>query len=90
MGHKQTNHRGPKSTFVRCYSNSGQTRVRLDCPLCASTGGLLELHERNFRCLTYRALKGPLVVSWPIGLNASEPHLRAAYDAQWPVDGHRM
>src|SRR5450631_712730 len=23
MGHKRTNRRGPKSTFVRCYSNSG-------------------------------------------------------------------
>jgi hypothetical protein len=47
----------------------------------ASVGGLLELHERNFSCLTYRALKGPLIVIWAIGLNASEPHLRAADDA---------
>src|ERR1035437_8691458 len=35
MGPKQTNHRGPKSTFVHCYSKGGQTRARLDCPLSA-------------------------------------------------------
>src|ERR1035441_1906329 len=35
LGQKRTNHRGPKSTFVRCYSNSGQTRLRLECPLSA-------------------------------------------------------
>jgi hypothetical protein len=27
---------GPR--YVRCYSNSGQTRVRLECLLCASSG----------------------------------------------------
>lgn len=43
--------------------------------------GLLKLDERNFRSLTYRTLKGPLVVSWSLGLNAGEPHLRAAYEA---------
>jgi hypothetical protein len=36
LGQKRTNRPGPKSTFVRCYSNSGQTRVRLECPLCAN------------------------------------------------------
>jgi hypothetical protein len=47
----------------------------------ANRGGLLELHELNFSCLTYRALKGSHVASWSIGLNASEPHQRAAYEA---------
>src|ERR1035437_964941 len=37
-GQKRTNHRRPKSTVVRCYSNSGQTRLRLDCPLSANNG----------------------------------------------------
>jgi hypothetical protein len=36
VGHKRTNRRGRKSIFVRCYSNSGQTRVRVDCPLSAN------------------------------------------------------
>jgi hypothetical protein len=27
---------------VRCYSNSGQTRVRLDCPLSANSGHLVQ------------------------------------------------
>jgi hypothetical protein len=38
MGQKQTTHPRPKSTVVRCCSNSGQTRVRLECPLCAKSG----------------------------------------------------
>ena len=38
VGHKRTKHLGPKSGFVRCYSNSGQTRLRLDCPLSARSG----------------------------------------------------
>jgi hypothetical protein len=40
--------------------------------------------------LAHRALKGPFVTIWPIGLNAGEPHLRAAYGAQRPANGHRM
>ena len=28
----------PRIVDVRCYSNSGQTRARLDCPLCANSG----------------------------------------------------
>src|SRR5450759_2123458 len=35
LGQKLTNHRGPTSAIVRWYSKSGQTRLRLDCPLCA-------------------------------------------------------
>jgi hypothetical protein len=35
-GQKRKNHRGLKSTVVRYYPNSGQTRVRQDCPLCAN------------------------------------------------------
>jgi hypothetical protein len=35
MGHKRTNHRRPKPTFVRYYPNSGQTRAQLECPLFA-------------------------------------------------------
>jgi len=50
----------------------------------------LELHERNFIRLAHRTFKGALVASWAIGLNASEPHRCTAYDAQWPVYGHRM
>ena len=38
LGHKRTNHPRPNSTNVRCYSNSGQTRVRQDCPLSAKSG----------------------------------------------------
>jgi hypothetical protein len=36
LGQKRTNYRGLKPTFVRYCSNSGQTRVRLDCPLSAN------------------------------------------------------
>jgi hypothetical protein len=32
---KRTNHCRPKSTFVRCYSNSGQILQRSECLLCA-------------------------------------------------------
>ena len=40
--------------------------------------------------LANRALKGSPVVSWAIGLDASQPHLRTAYNAQRPVDSCRM
>ena len=40
--------------------------------------------------LAYWALKSPLVVIWAIGLNARQLQLRAAYDAQWPIDGLGM
>ena len=36
LGQKRTNSRRRKSTFVRCYSNSGQTRAQVDCPLSAT------------------------------------------------------
>ena len=42
---------------------------------------LLKFHERNFTNLAYRAFKCSLIVSWLIGLNDSEQHLRAAYEA---------
>jgi hypothetical protein len=38
LGQKRTNHLAPKSSNLRCYSNSGQTLVRLRCPLCANNG----------------------------------------------------
>jgi hypothetical protein len=37
VGQKRTNRCWPKFTFVRCYSNSGQTLARLECPLSANT-----------------------------------------------------
>jgi hypothetical protein len=73
-GQKRTNHRGPKSTFVCCYSNSGQTRVRLDCPLRADTvakvGGPLQVsnyrikraRRLNQSCATHRFLESILRV----------------------------
>ena len=36
MGQKQTNHRKPKSIFVRCYTNNGHSPVRMDCPHSAN------------------------------------------------------
>jgi len=40
--------------------------------------------------LAYRALKCPFVVSLGLGLNGSEPHWRAAYEASRPVYGSRI
>jgi hypothetical protein len=36
-GHSLPSHLAPVPANVRCYSNSGQTRVRLDCPLSAKS-----------------------------------------------------
>src|ERR1035437_4232318 len=37
-GQKLTNHRGPKSTVVRCCSNSGQILQRSEMTRCAKSG----------------------------------------------------
>jgi hypothetical protein len=34
----QTEELGRDNSNVRCYSNSGQTQARSDCPLCANSG----------------------------------------------------
>ena len=65
LGHKRTNHRRPKSNFVRCYSNNGQTRACLECPLCANhvirctaeeSGLFRSLEQTNFA--SYRSESG--------------------------------
>jgi len=33
LGHSRPIHSASGPSFVHCYSNSGQTRVRLECPL---------------------------------------------------------
>jgi hypothetical protein len=38
LGHSRPSSPRPKSMFVRCYSNSGQARRRLECPLSANSG----------------------------------------------------
>jgi hypothetical protein len=38
LGHSRLVHSAPVQTNVRCFSNSGQTRVRLECPLSAKSG----------------------------------------------------
>jgi hypothetical protein len=38
LGHSRLRWSRPTLVLVRCYSNSGQTRVRLECPLCAKSG----------------------------------------------------
>jgi hypothetical protein len=38
LGQKQTNHRVAKIHLCLLWSNSGQTAVRLDCPLSANSG----------------------------------------------------
>jgi hypothetical protein len=37
LGHLRPSHSSPVPPFVRCYSNSGQTRARLECPLSAKS-----------------------------------------------------
>src|ERR1035437_6818958 len=54
-GHSRPSHRGPKCTFVRCYSNSGQTPGRLDCPLSAKSG-LMHCNKRKSYSITSSAI----------------------------------
>jgi hypothetical protein len=56
---KRTTYPQPKSTVVRCYSNSGQTRVRSVCPLCA------------IRVILHRSKAAGLSTSWPPQSTAS-------------------
>jgi hypothetical protein len=37
-GHSLPRHPVPAPNNVRCYSNSGHSRVCLECPLCANSG----------------------------------------------------
>ena len=54
VGQKRTNHRRLKSTFVRCYSNSGQTLVWLECPLSAKSG-LMQCSKQHLYSITSSA-----------------------------------
>jgi hypothetical protein len=38
LGQKRTNHRGPKTTFVRFYPKSGQILQRSEMTLCGNSG----------------------------------------------------
>jgi len=48
MGQSLPMHSAPASNNVRCYSNSGQTRVRLNCPLCAKNGLMHRSNQRLY------------------------------------------
>jgi hypothetical protein len=54
VGQKQTNCREPKIGVVRCWSNSGQTWARLDCPLSANSG-LMNCSKQHLYSITSSA-----------------------------------
>ena len=52
MGQTLHTHTASERTFVRYAPNSGQTRVRSDCPLCAISG---LMHRSKQHCYSITA-----------------------------------
>jgi hypothetical protein len=102
-GQKRTNHRGPKNDLCPLWSNSGQTRVRLDCPLsanrvtshrknsepaCGSDHTAAESHEVDHRPADW----GMISFGWPLTAHAQQlvrvPRV-SAWDAVITCDRRR-
>jgi hypothetical protein len=55
LGHSRPSHRGPKSTFVRCYSNSRQTIAAQRMQRCANSG-LMQRSKKKRYSITSSAM----------------------------------